>query len=82
MSNKEILEDLIEHFGHVQTLLFCRMEAHRCEKLHLESVNNDEVDVNQAFDYESNWWKQAYIDLNNKITNEQNEYIEFVATTS
>ncbi len=82
MSNKEILEDLIEHFGLVQTLLFCRMEAHKYEKLHLESVNNDEVDVNQAFDYESNWWKQAYIDLNNKITNEQNEYIEFVATTS
>jgi hypothetical protein len=82
MTNKQILEDLMDTFGVIQTFLFCRMESHKYEKLHLESVENGEVDVNQAFDYESNWWKEAYIDLSNKLNNEQNERIEFDEPTS
>jgi hypothetical protein len=76
MTNKQILEDLMDTFGVIQTFLFCRMESHKYKKLHLESVENGEVDINQAFDYESNWWKEAYIDLDNKIKLQQNELIE------
>jgi hypothetical protein len=82
MTNKEVLQELIDTYGLVQTLLFCRMEAHKYEKLHLKSIENGEVDVNQAFDYESNWWKEAYIDLDNQIKQEQNERIEFIGAAS
>jgi hypothetical protein len=82
MSNKEILEDLLDQFGLVQTFLFCRMETRKYEKLHLDSIQNGEVSVDQAFDYESSWWKQASIDLDNKTKHKYDERIEFIRTAS
>jgi hypothetical protein len=82
MSNKEILQDLIDNYGLVQTFLFCRMESHKYQTLHLESVKNNQVNVDQAFDYEANWWKQACIDLDNKTKQTHNERIEFIRTAS
>ena len=82
MSNEKVIEHLITEYGEVQTFLFCRMESHKYELLHLESVENDTVDVNQAFDYESNWWKQAGINLGNQTKLKYDERIEFIRTTS
>jgi hypothetical protein len=63
MSNKEILQEIMNLFGKDDAVLFCRMEAQKY-RIRLEEAKknrNDREDL--GFDVE--WWENKYQELLN-----------------
>jgi hypothetical protein len=63
MSNKEILQEIMNLFGKEDAVLFCRMEAHKY-KIRLEEAKKNRSDREDlGFDVE--WWENKYQELLN-----------------
>ena len=68
MYNEDLLRKLISDFGEVQAMLFCRMESAKNAYLFEECVKNGEDNSCTQYDFERDWWHEAY----NKLSNSKN----------
>lgn len=68
MTNKEILDRLIQEYGPLQAYLFCRMECAKFTYLHENCVKTAAEDCNE-YDFERDWWRSAEKVLDKRINN-------------
>ena len=68
MFNEDVLRKLISDFGEVQAMLFCRMESARNAYLFEECIKNGDDNTCTQYDFERDWWHEAY----NKLSNSKN----------
>lgn len=64
MSNKEILEEILVHFGKEDAILFCKMEAKKY-RLQWEDAKRRRINLREDFSYDVEWWENKYEEIIN-----------------
>lgn len=63
MSNKEILQEIMNLFGKQDAILFCRMEAYKY-KMRFEEAKRTRQD-REDLEFDVDWWENKYQELLN-----------------
>lgn len=70
MNNDELELELIGKFGLEKTITFCEVNAYLYNLLYMDVMERDEkLNLDFAFDYESNWWKEKGEELSKRVSN-------------
>ena len=64
MSNREILHEMLLHFGKENATLFCRMEAQKY-RMQWEEAKKKRLTLREDFSYDLEWWETMYQKLLN-----------------
>jgi len=64
MSNREILQEMLVHFGKENAILFCRMEAQKY-RIQWENARKNRTDSREDLSYDVEWWDNMYQKLLN-----------------
>lgn len=64
MSNREILHEMLLHFGKENAILFCRMEAQKY-RIQWEEVKKKRLTAREDLSYDLEWWENMYNTLSN-----------------
>jgi len=67
MYNNQLLESIEQEFKIINTVIFCKIEAFKYEKLAEHYLNENELELYQEALYEKEWWATKYDNIKKSI---------------